>query len=491
MRKHSLLTQTSRFSHKRIFFFIFALSIISGTIAYRLFALAISRHAEYASAAQRQQMAPAAILATRGSIFAFDQSDQSPKLIATNKTTDVLTERYYPKGVFAAQVLGFVGYREHERVGQYGVESFYDETLRGLETDQRSIGEDIVLTIDPNIQSYSEVTLDALLKKWSSPRGSIIVQDPATGALLAIASSPSFDPNKYGSFNYADFLNPVVQEQFEPGSSFKPVTMSAAIDSDSLTPNTTYEDTGAVTIGSYTIKNFNEKANGLQTMRQVLEHSLNTGTIFAERRMGNDNFLNYLVAFGFGQKTGVDLPGEVAGSINNLYQGRAINFATASFGQGIAVTPLQLINAYSAIANGGKLMKPYIVREILHADGSSTVTKSSFIGAPISEKTSAQIRGMLVDVVDNGFDKARVKGYDVAGKTGTAQIPDGRGGYLENKQFIHNFVGFAPAYAPRFVILIKMDKPQGITFASDSLSPVFGDLAAYLIRYFNIPPTRQ
>ena len=226
-------------------------------------------------------------------------------------------------------------------------------------------------------------------------------------------------------------------------------------------------------------------------MRQVLQKSLNTGAIFAEQKTGDDDFLNSVVAFGFGQKTGIDLAGEISGNISNLYSGRQINFATASFGQGIAVTPIQLINAYSAIANGGKLMWPHLAAKIIHTDGSETRIEPKIINSPISESTASQIQSMLVDVVDKGFDKARIAGYDVAGKTGTAQIPAPDGGYLDNDQFIHNFVGFAPAYNARFTILIKIDRPKGIKFAADSLSPVFGDIARYLIRYFNIPPTRK
>ena len=181
----------------------------------------------------------------------------------------------------------------------------------------------------------------------------------------------------------------------------------------------------------------------------------------------------------------------MSGNIANLYSGRKINFLTASFGQGIAVSPLQLINAYSAIANGGKLMHPYLVKEVVRPDGTTVKTKPTILGTPINEKTSIQLKSMLVDVVDKGFDKARIRGYDIAGKTGTAQIPDPNGGgYLADDQFIHDFVGFAPAFAPKFVVLIRMDRPKGIKFAADSLSPVFGDIARYLIRYFNIPPTR-
>lgn len=444
--------------------------------------------------------------------------------------------RFYPNDTLAAEVLGFVGFEGNRRVGQYGVELSFDNVLSGetrtqdllgnktyssilkslkfwsrdnkeSEDDQDGsprfarldseseredeAGSDIVLTVDANIQSVIELKLAALLKKWGSQSGSIIVEDPMTGAILAMASLPSFDPNSYSGYTLDNFINPVVQEVFEPGSSFKPITMSAAVDSGAVTPNTTYNDTGEVKSGGYTIRNFNEKANGIQTMRQVLEHSLNTGAIFVQEKTGDDAFLNYVVGFGFGQKTGIDLGGEAQGNIANLYSGRKINFLTASFGQGIAVTPLQLINSYSAIANGGKLMKPYIVKEIIRSDGTKIETKPQVLGAPIKEQTSVQIKSMLVDVVEKGFDRARIAGYDVAGKTGTAQVPDPKGGYLENDQFIHDFVGFAPAYSPKFVVMIKMDRPQGIKFAADSLSPVFGDIARYLIRYFNIPPTKN
>lgn len=428
-------------------------------------------------------------------------------------------DRYYPKGSTLASTLGFVGDNEYGKSGRYGLEAYYDDVLSGITQTQNpsgnktysgvvkffksllgedssvktaatNDGSDLLLTIDYNIQNFVEAKLNETLKKWGASGGSIIIEDPATGALLALASSPSFDPNNYSDFSLDKFLNRNTQELFEPGSSFKPITMSGAINKGAVTPDTTYEDTGALEFGTYTIRNFNEKANGLQTMRQVLEHSLNTGAAFAENKLGDENFLNHVVGMGFGQKTGIDLPGEISGNISNLYSGRKINFATASFGQGIAVTPVQLINAYAALANGGRLMKPYVVKEIIRPDGSRVVTQPKILGAPISEKTSEIMQAMLADVVEKGFDKARIKGYDLAGKTGTAQIPDPQGGYLENDQFIHDFLGFAPAYSPRFVVLIKMDKPQGIKFAADSLSPVYGDIARYLLRYFKIPPTR-
>jgi stage V sporulation protein D (sporulation-specific penicillin-binding protein) len=426
-------------------------------------------------------------------------------------------DRFYPYEGLASDVLGFLGYNGTSRSGQYGIESFYDTELFGKsadtshpaagifarlasvfgkKTDTKKVEptfdrpKDIVLTIDKNVQSYIEDRLEQLLHQWSAAGGSVIVEDPRTGKIIAMADRPTFNPNNYSDFPTQQYLNNSLQQVFEPGSSFKPITMAAGLDLGKVTPQTSYEDTGSVSIAGYTIKNFSSKVFGHSTMSQVLEKSINTGTMFVENLIGDDNFLNYTINMGFGQRTGIDLPGEVSGDITNLYSGRKINYLTASFGQGIAVTPLQLVNAYATLANGGKLMRPYVVDKIVSEGGRKTMTKPEIAGMPISEKTASKIKTMLVSVVDNGFDKARIKGYDIAGKTGTAQIPDGQGGYLEN-QYIHSFLGFAPAYDARFVILIKMDKPQGITFAADSLSPAFRDIAAFLINYYNIPPTRQ
>lgn len=432
-------------------------------------------------------------------------------------------DRFYPGEELAASVIGFLGYSGDKRSGQYGVEAYYDDELFGKswqandyidpanlsnsissikklifkeekekETPQVSIDRpsDIVLTIDKNIQAVVENKLEELLKKWDAAAGTIIVQDPNTGKILAMADRPTFDPNNYKDFRPEYFLNKGVQEMFEPGSSFKPITMAIGLDLGKISPQTTYTDTGHVDIAGYNIKNFSEKIFGLQTMSQVLEKSINTGAMHIQTLVGDENFLNYAINMGFGQRTGIDLPGEVNGDVSNLYSGRKINYLTAAFGQGIAVTPIQLINAYSVIANGGKLMRPYAVEKIIKDKGEETATKPEIVGIPISEKTANKLRSMLISVVDNGFDKARIKGYDIAGKTGTAQIPDGKGGYSEN-EFIHDFVGFAPAYDPKFVILIKMDRPKGITFAADSLSPTFRDIAAFLINYYKIPPTRQ
>ncbi|MCC6934339.1 MAG: penicillin-binding protein 2 [Candidatus Yanofskybacteria bacterium] len=421
------------------------------------------------------------------------------------------TDRSYPAGMLAADAIGFLGYGQNGREGQYGVEASYETELSGRlrsgggwnigaqlgklfgrsstsaeERDDRPL--DVELTLDATIQAYAQTVLDGVLKKYQAASGVLLVQDPTSGRMLAMADSPSFDPNRYGSFPVASFMNGALVP-FEPGSSVKPFTMAMGLDLGKITPSTVFDDQGPVQIDGYTIKNFNEQSFGKVTMTKVLEKSINTGVMWVETLIGNDAFLKYAVDLGFGQRTGIDLPGEASGDISNLYSGRRINFLTASFGQGLTVTPLQLVNGYSAIANGGKLMRPYVVGAVVDELGNRTETKPEMIGTPFTAKTAAQLRTMLTSVVDNGFDKARIPRYDVAGKTGTAQIASPTGGYLE-KQYNHSFVGFAPASDPKFVILIKMEKPQGITFAADSLSPAFKDMALFLLNYFNIPPTR-
>jgi len=429
------------------------------------------------------------------------------------------TDRYYPGGSLAASVIGFLGYSGDKKSGQYGIEAFYDDELFGrnqsvgnyisgsgvinfvskllkgyeikeTNDDKTDRPVDIVLSIDKNIQQVAEDELDVLMKKLEAAGGTIIIQDPNTGKILAMVDRPTFDPNNYGEYEPRNFLNRGVQEIFEPGSSFKPITMAMGLDLGVITPQTIFNDTGFRDEAGYKIKNFSEKVFGNVTMSEVLEKSVNTGAMHVQDRVGNKNFLDYVINLGFGQGTGIDLPGEIHGDITNLYSGRKINFLTASFGQGIAVTPIQLINAYSTIANGGKLMKPYVVEKIIKEGGEEEVIQPEIVAIPISEKTATRIKSMLVSVVDNGFDKARVGGYDIAGKTGTAQIPDGKGGYLED-EYIHDFVGFAPAFDPKFVILIKMDKPKGITFAADSLSPTFKEITQFLLNYYSIPPTRR
>jgi cell division protein FtsI/penicillin-binding protein 2 len=421
--------------------------------------------------------------------------------------------RFYPLKEVSAPVIGFLGFRNNVRVGQYGLEEWWEKELAGraglLRASRDSLGNlvnlpgglfqvpqdgaDLVLGLDSHISLTAQGILEDLVDKWQADSGQILVMDPKTGLFKALVSVPSFDPNYYNEYGAKSFLSPFHQLAFEPGSVFKPITFAAALDSKALTPQDTFEDPGEVKIGPETIRNSDGKAHGRVNMTQVLEQSLNTGAIFALETMGPDTFKNYLKEFRFGVKTGLDLAGEVSGDIANLDTGRPINFATASFGQGISLTSVQLIRALAAVANGGSLLKPRIVEKIIDSkDRELQAFGPQILGKVISQDTSARLTAMLVSVVENGFGrKAGVPGYWVAGKTGTAQIPDPeRGGYLPDK-VIHTFVGYAPAYDPAFIALIKLDGPKGVRFASDSVAPAFRKLATFILNYYEIPPERE
>lgn len=416
--------------------------------------------------------------------------------------------RHYPYRDAAAAVVGFVNNPDNEFIGQYGLEKFFNKDLNGKKgslTADKGVGgamiltgnrdyepavdgTDLILTLDPNVQFKAEEILKSAVEKWQAEKGLVIVSDPRTGAVKSLANYPSYDPNEYSKVDDINvYLNPAVQSVFEPGSVIKPITMSIGLDQGMITPETKYVDDGFVQFGGYKIMNFDNEAHGEKTMRQVLELSLNTGVIFVEKKIPKSTFKDYFKNFGFGEKIGIDLPGEVSGNISNLDSNRDINYATASFGQGIAITPFHLISAIGAIANKGKLMQPYIVDEFKSPDGKTQKTEPKEIRQVISSETAEKVSSMMVGVVKNGFDKrASVDGYMIAGKTGTAQIADGRGGYSD--EFIHSFVGFAPAFDPKFLVLIRLEKPKGNRFASNTLSGFFGEMMNYLLSYYEVPP---
>lgn len=392
--------------------------------------------------------------------------------------------RFYPFGALASHVLGYVSTDSATgKIGLYGVEKLFDKSLggatgsvNGAEIKKPIKGDDLYLTIDRNIQVQSELVLSDLVNNYGAVGGTVIVENPRTGEILAMASYPAFDPNDYGSFK-SSFLNPAVQAIYEPGSVMKVITMAAGIDSGKITPETTYVDTGRLVINGKPIHNVKMEKYGRITMKNVIEHSVNTGAVFAQRAMGHDIFYDYLSKFGFKRLTGIDLPGEVTGGLNILEKNaRDVNFATASFGQGIAMTPISLVSAISAIANHGIMMKPYI-----------TVGEGPRIQARvISEETSRKVVDMMVSAVNKNIIAA-INNYNVAGKTGTAQVPDfKKGGYTD--QVINTYVGFAPAYDPKFVIFIKLDKPAGALLAGQTVVPAFKELAEFILNYYSVPP---
>jgi len=417
--------------------------------------------------------------------------------------------RYYPANNLASHVLGFVGFSGTEKRGQYGIEGYYNKQLSGEygflqgEKDTRGRllaiaknysqpaqdGVDLILTLDPNIQFFVEQRLKEAIERLDAESGTIIVINPKTGAVKALANQPVFNPNNYSEVEDINvFLNPAIHSLFEPGSIFKPITMAIALHKKLLTPLTTYEDKGFVKIGGYTINNSDLKSHGIQTMTQVLEKSLNTGAVFVQQLIDKTTFKKYLEKFGFSKKTGIDLEGEVKGNLSNLNTNRDIEYATASFGQGIAVTPIELVVALSAIANEGQIMRPYLVEKFIYDDGKEQKVEPKKVGQAISPEAAETLTKMLVSVVENGYGKkAGVPGYFIAGKTGTAQVPEG--GVYSDKT-IHSFGGFFPAFDPQFFVLVKIDNPQGIRFAADSVAPVFREIAEYILTYYEIPPTR-
>lgn len=387
-------------------------------------------------------------------------------------------ERFYPLGPVASQLLGYVGPNSSStgESGHYGIEGYYENVLSG------GVASDVTLTIDPNIQIQAEKILEDLITNNHATGGSVIVEDPETGKILAMGSYPDFDPNDYSASPLKNLLNPAVQQIYEPGSVFKVLTMAAGIDAGKLTPDTTYFDAGTVTVSGRKISNYDFKTHGpygIATMTNVIEHSINTGAVFAEQKTGNDIFTSYLKRFGLDALTGVDLPGELKGNLNRLNPKEPqVAFSTASYGQGVAVTPLELVNAVAAIANGGNLMRPYL----------NAALAPQVIRRVISTSTAQQVAGMMISAVDRA-KIANIEGYSLAGKTGTAFIPDlVHGGYTDT--VIDSYVGFGPTSHPRFIALIKVDTLPSSALAAESVVPAFRQLSQYLINYYNIPPDR-
>jgi cell division protein FtsI/penicillin-binding protein 2 len=416
--------------------------------------------------------------------------------------------RFYPENNLASQVMGFVGYRGDEKVGQYGLEGYFEKDLAGIkgatnftrdamgrlipvaDSDFQAAedGVDIVLTLDRSIQYVACSALGKAVLRHGATGGSVIILEPQTGAILAMCNVPDFNPNEYSEVKDISYYNnSAIFEAYEPGSIFKPITMSMAIDLGRVTPETTYEDMGEVKIAGFTITNSDKKAHGINTMTQVLEKSLNTGAIFVAQKVGNDLFEKYVENFGFGQISGINLNTEVAGNISSLGT-EDVYTATASFGQGITVTPLQMVAAFGVFANDGKLMKPYIVEEKKFSNGHIEHAEPQVIRQVVSPKTALTISGMLASVVKNGHAKAAgVDGYFVAGKTGTAQVADRETGVYYANRTIHTFIGFTPLDEPRFVMLTKLNNPKDVRFAASSAAPLFREIAQFLVNYLQIP----
>jgi stage V sporulation protein D (sporulation-specific penicillin-binding protein) len=445
----------------------------------------------------------------------YEQGRQLIALAPPGVVVEPSSRRINPEGGLASAVLGFTGNDGH---GLSGLEEDLDDLLDGdagtmrFESDslgnpipfgfQQTVaprhGADIVLSIDRTIQRMIERELEDAIKRTRATGGAIVVQEPASGQILAMAARPSFDLTRLDLNDPAQVplhRNRVVTDQYEPGSVFKLVTVAAAIDAGKVTANTTYADGGEITIGDRTFKNWDFSANGITSMTRVLVRSLNTGTVWlATRILGADLFYDYVHAFGFGQRSGSGLGGEVPGMYRlpgdpDWY---LPDLASNSFGQGISVTPLQVVNMVSAIANGGTLMQPSLVREIRGPDGVETRAPRP-IRRAISEATAAAMRGIMVEVVDANT-MARVPGYSAAGKSGTAYVPlaaaDTRGDAYRDEVTIPSYVGFAPAENPRITILIKLDNLGTSDFGGTLTAPIFSRLTRNILTYLRVPPDR-
>lgn len=425
--------------------------------------------------------------------------------------------RYYPENEIGAHLLGFVSYGSGEGAGKYGLEEFFNEELFGqygslksekgaranmiIANDREFIkpvaGVDLVLTIDRNVEFTACAKLKEAVKKHGASGGSVVVMNPQTGAIIAMCSFPDFNPNDYQTVkDISVYNNPALLYQYEPGSVFKTVTMSIALDQNKVTPATLYTDSGEMMIKGWSkpIRNSDFSTHGphgVVDMNTVLEYSLNTGAIFAMRQVGPKVFADYVKSYGFGEKTGIELGAESSGNIGNLLGSKVkeIDAATASFGQGLAATPLQMLMPYQAIANHGILMKPYIVKAMIRAGQKEEISPKQ-IARVITNKTAATISAMLVNVVELGHAKrAYMEGYYIGGKTGTAQVAV-TGGYSKDK-YIHTFVGIAPIDNPIFVMLTKIDDPKDVQFAEGSALPLWTEVADFMLKYYQVPKTRK
>ncbi len=438
------------------------------------------------------------------------------KLNLTGVTIEKDNWRLYPGGRTASHVLGFVGYKGDTLAGRYGLEAYYNDVLQknhenlysNFFADAFSLSRsffdkngwhegDVVTSIEPSVEGFLESSLAGIMKDWNSELSGGIIMDPKTGEIYALANTPDFDPNAYGKEkNSSVFLNPVVESTFEMGSIIKALTMAAGLDAGVVKPETTYDDKGSLTFDGRTIRNYDGKGRGVVPMQEVLDESLNTGAVYVMQQLGKERFRDYMTRYGLEEETGIDLPGEVRGSLKNLNENatnkKMIEYATASYGQGISMTPIAAARALAVLANQGKMVTPYVVKEINYAVGFSRTTATDEGKPVLRPETAETITRMLVHVVDNKLLEGTVKmeHYSIAAKTGTAQMAreDGKGYY--DDRYLHTFFGYFPAYNPQFIVFLYTKYPKGVKYASHTLTAPFMDITKFLINYYNIPPDR-
>jgi cell division protein FtsI/penicillin-binding protein 2 len=422
--------------------------------------------------------------------------------------------RFYPGEAMASHTLGFVGYKGNELGGRYGLERQYDGILSRnddnpyvnffaevfsnlhktlFESDKKE--GDIVTTIEPQVQSFLEKKLVEVQDRYQVDSIGGIIMNPQDGSIYALSVKPDFNPNNFSQVkNNSIFSNPLVENVLEFGSVVKPLVMAAALNMGVVTPTTTYNDKGSIIVEDHEIFNFDKKARGPGTsMQEVLNQSLNTGMVFVEKQLGRENLRDYLLAYGIKEKTGIDLPNETSGLVSNILTSpREIEYANAAFGQGIALTPIELIRALASLANNGNLVVPHLIKEIKYNDSTSKQMIYPITATKITKQTSEEITRMLVNVMDKSIKGglAKLDHFSVAVKTGTAQVADNTtGGYYEDRH-THSFFGYFPAYSPKFIVFLYAINPKGVSYAATTWSDPFLDITKFLLNYYEVPPDR-
>lgn len=423
--------------------------------------------------------------------------------------------RFYPGGQTGAHVIGFVGYNDSEYGGQYGLERVYEDVLKrpdsayrvnifaelfadivsGFTDSERSKESgDVITTIEPVVQLFLEQKLEDIEENWQSTSIGGIIMNPSTGAIRAMAVRPTFDSNHFAEVpSSLVFNNSLVNMVYEMGSVIKPLTIAAGLDAGVIEPDTVYYDSGRVQIENFVISNFDGKGNGEITMQDVLNKSVNTGVVYIMNKMGARVFADYMMSFGLDSKTGIDLPSE-SDNLVNFKSPRNIEYATASFGQGLALTPIGITRALAVLGNGGYVIHPYIVESIRSVDGEIIPLRTGEEERikVLKKETSMKISRMLVNTVDEALlgGTASFSRHSVAAKTGTAQIPyQDKRGYREDA-YLHSFFGYFPAYDPEFLIFLYHIEPQNAEYASQTLTPAFREIVSFLIQYYDIDPDR-